>query len=94
MKMTKSEIMEVTKQILGDRKDDEALAYLENLSDSLEENDGEDWKTKYDELDKSWRERYAQRFFDGKKPEPITTEKDENQLTFENLFKDNESEVK
>lgn len=94
MKMTKSEIMEATKQILGDRKDDEALTYLENLSDTLEESDGEDWKEKYNELDKSWRERYAQRFFDGKKTEPITVEKDENQLTFENLFKDNESEVK
>ena len=94
MKMTKSEIMEATKQILGDRNDDEALTYLENLSDSLEENDGEDWKTKYDELDESWRKRYAQRFFDGKKPETITVDKDENQLTFENLFKDNESEEK
>lgn len=46
---------------IGDRNDDDSIALLEDISDSLVD-DGEDWKAKYDELDASWRARYIERF--------------------------------
>lgn len=46
---------------IGDRNDDDSIALLEDISDSLTE-DSEDWKAKYDELDASWRARYIERF--------------------------------
>lgn len=44
----------------GERNDDETLTFMENLSDSFP--DGEDWKAKYEENDRAWRERYRSRF--------------------------------
>ena len=73
---------------------------FDDLSDTLDENkntDNEDWKNKYEENDKMWRERYRDRFFSGDKPlaqnnpeenqfpedEPEKTEP----MTFDELFK-------
>ena len=64
MVKTKDEIMESVKAIVGDRSDDDALAFLEDFSDTIE-SFGEDWRGKYEENDRAWRERYRARFFDG-----------------------------
>lgn len=71
-KLSSKEILEAAKQILGDRTDDDALAFLENLKDTTSEIKEDEWKTKYedavkakDELDKSWRQRYRDTFFSG-----------------------------
>lgn len=70
-KLTPKEFLEKAKQILGDRTDDDALSFLEDCNDTItDDKDGEDWKSKYDdlvkekdELDKSWRQKYRDRFF-------------------------------
>lgn len=69
---TWDELSASIKNIIGDRNDDETLAFLEDLNDTVnqDKNDGEDWKTKYEENDKSWRNRYRERFFGS----PVTEE--------------------
>ena len=50
-----------------------------------------DWKTKYEENDKMWRERYTTRFF-SKEPEPDPKPEPEPEpevkKTFSDLFKE------
>ena len=68
-KLTHDEFMKSLKTILGDRTDDEAIKFIEDAEDTITESK-DDWKTKYDELlvekeelDKTWRKRYSDRFF-------------------------------
>lgn len=71
MKRTKNELLEDVKKVLGDRTDDDALALLENVTDSISDKD-EEWEQKYNdmvkekkELDENWRKKYAERFHAG-----------------------------
>lgn len=68
-KLTQAEFMTKVKAIIGDRTDDEAIAFLEDCKDTIE-GDKDDWKAKYDDvvkekedLDKAWREKYTNTFF-------------------------------
>lgn len=68
MKRNKNELIEDVKKVLGDRTDDDALALLENVTDSISDKD-EEWEKKYNdmvkeknELDETWRKKYAERF--------------------------------
>lgn len=92
----KDEILEAIKTRVGDNTDDEAISLLEDVSDTLTDletraSSGEDWKTKYEENDKLWRERYTNRFF-SKEPEPdpkLDPEPEpEVKKTFSDLFKE------
>lgn len=93
----KDEILEAIKTRVGDSTDDETISFLEDVSDTLTDletrasGDGEDWKTKYEENDKSWRERYTNRFF-SKEPEPDPKPEPEPEpeakKTFSDLFKE------
>ena len=66
--------MEQVKGIVGENTDDTTLKFLEDLSDTFNDletkaqGDGEDWKAKFEQNDKEWRERYQQTFFSGTKP--------------------------
>lgn len=65
--LTKEQIMQHLQDKLS--TDDADLEFLEQLSDTLDANettnkDNEDWKKKYEENDKSWRERYKARFLE------------------------------
>ena len=60
-KLTRDEAITRLTAYIGDRNDDDSIALLEDISDSLVD-DSEDWKAKYDELDASWRARYIERF--------------------------------
>ena len=76
MVKTKDEILSALKEIVGDSTDDKTITFIEDVTDTLTDFEGrvsEDWKTKFDENDKMWREKYRARFFDGGAPEPITT---------------------
>lgn len=88
-KLTRDELFEKAKSILGDNVGDDALSFLEDLADTLTEPDtrretDEDWQRKYDELDKSWRQRYRDRFFgkaDSKEDEDSVYKADEDEKT-------------
>lgn len=76
MVKTKDEILSALKEIVGESTDDKTISFIEDVTDTLTDFEGrvsEDWKTKFDENDKMWREKYRARFFDGGAPEPTTT---------------------
>ena len=89
---TTEEILESIKTRVGDSTDDADLEFLEDVTDTLSDlkskTEGqEDWKTKYEENDKMWREKYRDRFFEKKDPEPEPEPEPESPKTFEDLFK-------
>lgn len=93
----KEEILEAIKTRVGEQTDDETISFLEDVSDTFTDletranGDCEDWKTKYEENDKMWRERYTTRFF-SKEPEPDPKPEPEPEpevkKTFSDLFKE------
>lgn len=56
---------------IGDDTSDEAISFLEDLTDTYNDletkskGNGEDWEKKYHDLDESWKKRYRHRFFTG-----------------------------
>ena len=70
---SKEEFMGAIKSIVGDNNSDEAIAFIENASDTYDElskssapsDDTTDWQKKYEENDAQWRQKYTERFFSG-----------------------------
>ena len=71
MVLKREEIMEQVKGIVGENTDDASLKFLEDLTDTFNDydnkvkGDGTDWKAKCEEIDKEWRTKYQERFFNG-----------------------------
>lgn len=88
---TKEEILESIRTRIGDDTSDEALALVEDVSDtmdSLSNADNEDWKTKYEENDAAWRQKYRDRFYNSDNPKDEEPEEQPRQIkSFEDLFK-------
>lgn len=85
------EIMGAIRARVGDDTSDEAIALVEDVSDTLNSlSTGEDWKQKYEDNDAEWRKKYRDRFFNPDKPVDIDPEPDPEpeRLTFEKLFKE------
>ena len=64
-----TELIVTVRTRLGDNPDDDSVAFLEDITDTLTDYDNKtkdntDWKNKYDELDRSWKEKYISRFSD------------------------------
>lgn len=96
---TIEEIMQSIRDRFTDDTSDETLGMIEDINDTLNDyqtktSDSTDWKSKYEENDKQWREKYKARFFNPKsdeEPDTNTATDDEDEpavLTFENLFKE------
>lgn len=92
MVKTKEELLASVKSVLGGNTDDASIAIIEDISDTMDSfNDGKDWKAEAEKIDKEWRQKYHDRFFNP------TSEKDEDPLDagdpepkkyrFEDLFK-------
>lgn len=63
---TVDELMTSLNNILGDRDDDDALEFIQDMNDTvsdLSSHSGYYSKQQYDELDAKWRKRYRDRFF-------------------------------
>lgn len=93
-KLTRDEFLAKLKTYTGDRSDDETLSLIEDATDSYTD-DGAEWENKYNELDKSWREKYKARFYDGDDKQTVTEteEKDtdgdapeKSEIKIEDLF--------
>lgn len=96
---TKDELINAVSEFIGENDADEAIAILEDVTDTLEDfekragGDGEDWKKKYEDNDKAWREKYRSRFV---KPTEIKEDIDEDEdeedeevkKTYEDLFEE------
>lgn len=105
---TKEEILKSAKEILGENADDTALSFLEDIEDTFKDvetkaKDTTDWKTKYEENDAMWRNKYRDRFFNGgsddaKDGDPLegarTDDTDkpskEETITYDDLFTEKE----
>lgn len=99
MVLTKEKLIEAIQAKLG--TEDSDLEILENITDtinSLSNTEQEDWKAKFEENDKAWREKYKKRFsepspnqsVEEKTPEPDPEPKEPSSANFtiDDLFKD------
>lgn len=78
---SKEELLEDIKKTTGDDTSDETLGLIEDITDTLNDydekvHDQTDWKQKYEDNDKEWRNKYKERFFstDGTDTVPKDTE--------------------
>lgn len=69
--LNKESFLNRIKEKIGDDTSDEAIAFMEDMTDTFNDleskstkADKEDWKAKFEENDKMWREKYKSRFFD------------------------------
>ena len=93
---TREEILNSIRTHIGDDASDEALALVEDLTDTITDyenkanNNGQNWKQRYEENDAAWRKKYRDRFFSGgsvednDEPEQPT----KKNYTYESLFKE------
>ena len=80
---------------VGDDTSDEALAFVADMTDTFSaletaSADNTNWKNKYEENDKEWREKYKARFFDGDAQQaatPVAPEENERMYSYDELFK-------
>lgn len=90
--ITNDDFMSGLQALIGERTDDEAIAFLENARDTLADKDNKntvDWKQKYEENDTAWRKRYMDAFYSGIASKPDTqNDPDEAPKTFKDLFKE------
>lgn len=64
--LSKEVFLNLIKERTKDSTDDDTLKFIEDATDtinSLFDTDSEDWKTKYEDNDKMWRQKYKDRFF-------------------------------
>jgi hypothetical protein len=93
-KLSKDELIEKVKKYVGDRTDDETIEIIEDISDSIDSSDADEWKQKFEENDKMWRDKYISRFLEKKEDEldtPTEHEEEEKEYnSFEDLFEEEE----
>lgn len=92
---TREEILESVRARVGEQTDDETIAFIEDISDTLNDletranGDGTNWKTKYEENDAEWRKKYTERFYSSDPnpdPEPPKPDDMAKPKTFAELF--------
>lgn len=96
MRRTAEELANMIKNIVGeDNNSDEVIELMEDVSDSVTD-ETEYTKEKFDELDRTWRERYTKRFMgevSENREEETPAENDEKveeDISIEDLFEDKE----
>lgn len=95
---SKEELLASIKARFGGDTSDDALSLYEDLSDTISDfetkakGDGKDWKAEAERIDKEWREKYRDRFFNGASEEDNREDffepPDRKQYKFEDLFKE------
>lgn len=93
-RLTRDELIEKVRKYVGDRTDDETIEIIEDISDSIDSSDADEWKRKFEENDKMWRDKYISRFLEKKEDEldtPTEHEEEEKEYnSFEDLFEEEE----
>ena len=92
---TREEILTELKARFGEQTDDETIAFLEDITDTLSDLEtkakgaGTNWKTKYEENDAEWRKKYTERFYSSDPntdDEPTKPDDTPKPKTFAELF--------
>lgn len=93
-KLPKNDLIEKVRKYIGDRTDDETIELIEDISDSIDSSEADEWKQKYEDNNKMWRDKYISRFVEKKEDEPDTPteheEEEEEYNSFEDLFEEEE----
>lgn len=104
MVLNKEDFMKRLQEHIGEDTSDEAMLFIEDMTDTFNDmetrssgNNDEQWQKKYDELDKTWREKYKARFFnsettpeDTKNVHEDDVKDDGNEKTYADLFEERE----
>ena len=98
MILSRDEFLERIKNVVGEDTTEESLGVIEDFTDTFEHleelsSGQEDWKAKYEENDKTWREKYRDRFFNNDTDETINEEiedEGEEPLSYDDLFEERE----
>ena len=74
--VNKDTIMERLRENFNDNDSDDVLGLLEDVTDTLNDyqsrlEENGDWKERYEQNDREWRQKYKDRFFNNY-PEPDT----------------------
>lgn len=102
--LSKEEFMNRLQERIGEDTSDEAMTFIEDMTDTFNDmetrssgNNDSEWKQKYDELDKSWRKKYKDRFFNSEtNPADVKEEQEEDiiddteEKTYADLFEERE----
>lgn len=87
--LSKEKLLESVSELFKDDTSDEVLSFIEDITDTINSYDsGEDWKTKYEENDATWRQRYKERFFSS----DVEKQKDETVIVSDETVVESENE--
>ena len=96
MVKTKEELLSSINAVVGVETDDNTLALIEDISDTYDDltskakGDGKDWKAEAEKIDREWRQKYHDRFFNPNNDEDVDPLKPESiepkKYRFEDLF--------
>ena len=95
--VNKDTIMERLRENFNDNDSDDVLGLLEDVTDTLNDyqsrlEENGDWKERYEQNDREWRQKYKDRFFNNEpepdpEPEPDKDPEQATPTTFEELFR-------
>lgn len=95
MVKTKDEIMEEIRTYIGDRADDQTIALVENISDTIDDYaDHANYDEKLMAVESEWRKKYIDRFMNGgENKSDVETPEDEEkteEFTIDDLYIESE----
>ena len=93
--LTREDYLERLKTLVGEDNSDEALQIIEDFTDTFDNlgtqndnNDNENWKQKYEELDATWRQKYRDRFMNSQTTEEDVIEEQEDNVESDGEMKE------
>lgn len=93
--LTREDYLERLNTLVGEDNSDEALQIIEDFTDTFDNlgtqndnNDNENWKQKYEELDATWRQKYRDRFMNSQTTEEDVIEDQEDNVESDGELKE------
>lgn len=91
---TKDELLASVRAIVGEDTSDATLELFDDIADTIDNlsnTENINYKEKYEQNDREWRQKYRDRFMNGEPEEDEDEETEENsgkKYTYESLFKE------
>ena len=93
--LSREDYLERLNTLVGEDNSDEALQIIEDFTDTFDNlgtqndnNDNENWKQKYEELDATWRQKYRDRFMNSQTTEEDVIEDQEDNVESDGEMKE------
>ena len=93
--LSREDYLESLNTLVGEDNTDEALQIIEDFTDTFDNlgtqndnNDNENWKQKYEELDATWRQKYRDRFMNSQTTEEDVIEEQEDNVETDGELKE------